>query len=166
MEINEKWLEEKFKTLEGNIKTTVDDRFKAFTAGLESSKKHDQPAPATISFISETKSSINVINGDIGEIKEILKTVPTQEGMKLMINEAICLSLKECDKKYAGKTTENIVNSAIVLILLAFMGAVIAQVIITKSSNSSSFIGGEKNASRILQGESQGYFTALDCGTM
>jgi hypothetical protein len=125
MELNDK----QFELLISEVKNTVDDRFKSFVDGVKSGEKHEQPASATVEFISETKNSINLINDDIAEIKEILKTVPTQDKMTLMIKNAIEASLCKCDTKYAGKTTENIVNGAIVIILTAFMGSIVYLVI-------------------------------------
>jgi hypothetical protein len=125
MELNE----EQFKKLIVEVKSTVDDRFKAFNDGLKSAKEHDQPAPRTTEFILKTEKTMTGFAEDIGTIKDILKTVPSKVEMELMITNAICLSLKECDKKYASKTTENIVNGTVAFILLAFLGTVVALVI-------------------------------------
>jgi hypothetical protein len=126
MEINEKFLIEKFEALDKRIENIlVDERIKAYNEGFKSGKTHEQPAPTTAIFISETKSSINVINEDVREIKEILKTVPTEKGMKLMVNEAIAEAICKCDTKYASKKTEESVDRVAILIIVGFIGALL-----------------------------------------
>ena len=79
----------------------------------------------------DEQQNINIIElkMKIQNIEEKLSLMPTRDEMKLAIKEGLEEAIKECDKKYASKLTENIVYTFAGMILTAVGGAVIYLVV-------------------------------------
>ena len=88
---------------------TPDERHKIYNAGFESGKKHAKPSKDTIIFMAKFEEKIKTIDGNMKCLKRKMEDVPTTNDIKLLFEESIKKTIKDCDKKYASKFIEQIV---------------------------------------------------------
>lgn len=103
-----------------------DERGIAYNRGFEAGRSHADPSPATLKFMEETKEFIAKANVKIetlcDDFKEMKETIPTKEGMKLAMKEALAEFRKDSNQIYASKTTEKVVYGMVGVILTVVLG--------------------------------------------
>ena len=97
-----------------------EEKITIFNKGFKSGQEHSEPSSQTKQFITKFSMELEYLKDEIRELKE---KVPTKDAMKLAFSEALGEFTKNCDNKYASKTSEKVIYSLIGLIVIAVIVA-------------------------------------------
>jgi len=107
----------------------ITNNYDSYNKGFEAGKKHSTPSPSTLVFMENIKGQISELKNDFcefkAEIKEDLKSIPSDDKMRLFVKEAIDGALKSCDNRYAEKRVETIINWLAVVVGTGLIGGAI-----------------------------------------
>lgn len=107
----------------------IKSEYNAYNKGFEAGKNHSAPSPETRLFMETIENKILDLEKYFcefkDEIKEKLNGIPSDDKMRLFVKEAIDGALSACDKRYAEKRVETIINWLAVVVGTAVIGGAI-----------------------------------------
>ena len=101
---------------------------------FEEGKKHSEPSPETLKFMTDTGRFMEKVNVEISYIKNELISlnakVVDEDKLRLIIKETQEVFREQSSKLYAARWTEKIIAGMVGAILITVLGAVLKIIVL------------------------------------